>query len=452
MTTLDPVTRKNKPVQASAEALAAQELVRMAKEQGLSLTGPVGLLKQFTKTVLETALNEEMTDHLGFDKGQAPEERETSNVRNGTRPKTVLTETTGHVQIDVPRDRDSTFEPQIVKKRQRRLSGVDEIVFSLYAKGLTAREISAHFAEIYGASVSKETVSRITDKVIAEMQEWAARPLDQVYVAVFIDAIVVKVRDGQVANRPVYAAIGVTVNGEKDILGLWAGTGGEGAKFWMSVLTDIRNRGVKDVFFVVCDGLKGLPDVVGNVWPLATVQTCIIHWSRKDSTWRFAVPIWRDMGENLCGSGEFACGRGGDEAVLVEQWCDVVDGVADGAAADAEQLGEGVLVAYRHHQGFPCCDPHRRGRRPHRRAPGHSRGERAHRRILQRGRPGAVVKTAHLLNPPDTHRVSLYSWSLRGARVRGMTASPLRARVRFRTCRAGSARVRGLAGRRPSVR
>ncbi|WP_040785370.1 IS256 family transposase, partial [Nocardia pneumoniae] len=134
-----------------------------------------------------------------------------------------------------------------------------EIVLSLYAKGLTTGEISTHFAEIYGASVSKETVSRITDKVVAEMQEWVSRPLDEVYVAVFIDAIMVKVRDGQVANRPIYAAIGVSVTGEKDILGLWAGTGGEGAKFWMSVLTDIRNRGVKDVFFLVCDGLKGLP-------------------------------------------------------------------------------------------------------------------------------------------------------------------------------------------------
>ncbi|WP_442943289.1 IS256 family transposase [Nocardia sp. NBC_00565] len=286
MTTLDAVMRKKKPVEASAEELAAQELVRMAKEQGLSLTGPNGLLKQFTKTVLETALNEEMTEHLGFDKGQAPTERETTNVRNGTRSKTVLTEATGHVPIEVPRDRDGTFEPQIVKKRQRRLTGVDEIVLSLYAKGLTTGEISAHFAEIYGALVSKETVSRITDKVVAEMQEWSCRPLDETYVAVFIDAIVVKVRDGQVANRPIYAAIGVTVNGEKDILGLWAGTGGEGAKFWLSVLTDIRNRGVKDVFFLVCDGLKGLPDAVGNVWPLATVQTCIIHLIRN--TFRLA--------------------------------------------------------------------------------------------------------------------------------------------------------------------
>ncbi|WP_433624106.1 IS256 family transposase [Nocardia sp. CA-120079] len=286
MTTLDAVTRKKKPVEASAEELAAQELVRMAKEQGLSLTGPNGLLKQFTKTVLETALNEEMTEHLGFDKGQAPTERESANVRNGTRAKTVLTEATGQVQIEVPRDREGSFEPQIVKKRQRRLTGVDEIVLSLYAKGLTTGEISAHFAEIYGASVSKETVSRITDKVIAEMADWANRPLDAVYAAIFIDAIVVKVRDGQVANRPIYAAIGVTVNGEKDILGLWAGTGGEGAKFWLSVLTDIRNRGCKDVFFLVCDGLKGLPDAVGNVWPLATVQTCVIHLIRN--TFRLA--------------------------------------------------------------------------------------------------------------------------------------------------------------------
>jgi transposase-like protein len=158
---------------------------------------------------------------------------------------------------------------------------VDEIVLSLYAKGLTTGEISAHFAEIYGASISKETVSRITEKVVAEMAEWATRPLDTVYVAVFIDAIMVKVRDGQVANRPVYAAIGVTVEGCKDVLGLWAGTGGEGARFWMSVLTDLKNRGVKDVFFLVCDGLKGLPEVVGNVWPLAIVQTCIIHLIRN---------------------------------------------------------------------------------------------------------------------------------------------------------------------------
>jgi transposase-like protein len=279
MTTLDDVAKK-KQVEQSAEAQAAVELVRLAQEQGLSLTGPDGLLKQLTKTVLETALNEEMTEHLGYEKHDPPEAG-TGNIRNGTRSKAVLTDTTGPVEIDVPRDRAATFEPQIVKKRQRRLSGVDEVVLSLYAKGLTTGEISAHFAEIYGASVSKETISRITDKVIEEMNEWAVRPLDETYAAIFIDAIVVKVRDGQVANRPFYAAIGVTLGGERDVLGLWAGTGGEGAKFWMSVLTDLRNRGVKDTFFVVCDGLKGLPDVVSNVWPQAIVQTCIIHLIRN---------------------------------------------------------------------------------------------------------------------------------------------------------------------------
>ena len=163
MSTLEIVPKKNKP-EPSAEELAAKELVRLAREQGLSLTGPDGLLKQFTKSVLETALNEEMTEHLGHEKNRAPTDRDSANVRNGTRPKTVLTEATGHVEIDVPRDRDGSFEPQIVKKRQRRLTGVDEIVLSLYAKGLTTGEISAHFAEIYGASVSKETISRITDR------------------------------------------------------------------------------------------------------------------------------------------------------------------------------------------------------------------------------------------------------------------------------------------------
>ena len=281
--TLDDVTSRKKKTEPTAEERAAEEMVRRAREQGLSLTGPDGLLKQLTKAVLETALNQEMTEHLGHEKHGQPV---AENVRNGTRAKTVLTESTGQVQIEVPRDRAGTFEPQIVKKRQRRLTGVEEIVLSLYAKGLTTGEISAHFEEIYGASVSRETISRITDKVLEEMAAWQARPLDEIYAAVFIDAIMVKVRDGQVANRPVYAAIGVSLDGEKDILGLWAGAGGEGAKFWMSVLTDIKNRGVRDVFFLVCDGLKGLPEVVGNVWPLTTVQTCIIHLIRN--TFRLA--------------------------------------------------------------------------------------------------------------------------------------------------------------------
>ena len=187
MTTLEDVAKK-KAAEQSAEQKAAVELVRLAQEQGLSLTGPDGLLKQLTKTVLEAALNEEMTEHPGYEKHDPPAAG-TGNIRNGTRSKTVLTDTTGAVEIDVPRDRSGTFEPQIVKKRQRRLSGVDEVVLSLYAKGLTTGEISAHFGEIYGASVSKETISRITDKVLEEMNDWTVRPLDETYAAIFIDAI-----------------------------------------------------------------------------------------------------------------------------------------------------------------------------------------------------------------------------------------------------------------------
>jgi len=317
--TLDDVTKK-KPVEASAEQQAAAELVRLAKEQGLSLTGPDGLLKQLTKTVLETSLNEELTEHLGYGKYEAAGAG-SGNIRNGTRAKTVLTEHSGPVEIEVPRDRAGTFEPQIVRKRQRRLSGVDEVVLSLYAKGLTTGEISAHFTEIYGASVSKETISRITDKVLEEMQDWAARPLDQTYAAVFIDAIVVKVRDGQVANRPFYAAIGVSLAGERDILGLWAGQGGEGAKFWMAVLTDLKNRGVQDAFFVVCDGLKGLPEVVSNVWPAAIVQTCIIHLIRNTfrlTSRRYWDELKRDLKPIYTAVNATAARAGFDE--LADKW------------------------------------------------------------------------------------------------------------------------------------
>jgi len=264
-----------------AERAAAAEMVARAREEGLELTGPDGLLKVFTKNVLEAALNEEMTEHLGHEKNRTESGREDGNIRNGTRTKTVISDAVGEVDIDVPRDREGTFDPVIVKKRQKRLGSVDEVVLSLYAKGLTTGEISAHFAEMYGVSVSKETISRITETVVAEMETWRNRPLDEVYAAIFIDAVTVKVRDGQVANRPVYAAIGVTLDGRKDVLGLYMGTGGEGAKYWMSVLMDLKNRGVKDTFFLVCDGLKGLPDVVENVWPQALVQTCIIHLIRN---------------------------------------------------------------------------------------------------------------------------------------------------------------------------
>jgi putative transposase len=257
---------------AEEELAAARELVKAARDRGATLTGPDGLLKALTKTVLETALDEEMSEHLGYDK-HAVAGRNGANSRNGKRTKTVLTDAAGEVEIEVPRDRDGTFALVIVAKRQRRLSDVDAVVLSLYAKGLTTGEISAHFAEVYAASVSKDTVSRITDRVLEDMAAWTSRPLLPVYAAVFIDALYVKVRDGQVANQPFYAAIGVDLAGRRDVLGLWAGAGGgESAKFWMSVLADLKNRGVRDIFFLVCDGLKGLPDSVNAVFPATIVQ------------------------------------------------------------------------------------------------------------------------------------------------------------------------------------
>jgi putative transposase len=274
----------------------AQQLVDSAREDGVELVGPGGLLTGLTKTVLETALEAELDEHLGYEKHQI-EGRDGGNSRNGTRPKTVLTEI-GPVQIEVPRDRDGSFDPQLVRKRQRRLSGIDEIVLSLSARGLTTGEIAAHFAEVYGAKVSKDTISKITDKVLEEMTEWAQRPLDAVYPVIFIDAIHVKVRDGQVTNRPFYVVIGVSVDGHRDVLGVWAGDGAEGAKYWLAVLTELKNRGVADVCIAVCDGLKGLPEAITTVWPQALVQACVLHLIRN--TFRYAArQYWEQMARDL---------------------------------------------------------------------------------------------------------------------------------------------------------
>ena len=218
----EPEVATTPPVPVDQDQVAEQ-LLAQAKAQGVELVGPNGLLNQLTKRVFETALEEEMSAHLGYEKHD-PLGRDRGNSRNGVRAKTVLTEI-GPVEIEVPRDTDASFQPQIVKKRQRRLTGVDEIVLSLTARGLTTGEISAHFAEVYGASISKDTVSKITDKVVEEMTDWCNRPLDPVYPVIFIDAIVVKVRDGQVRNKPIYVVVGVTVHGERDILGRGPATG-----------------------------------------------------------------------------------------------------------------------------------------------------------------------------------------------------------------------------------
>ena len=262
------------------EQLIAQ-LAGRARAEGLRLTGEDGLLSRLTKVVVESALEGEMDDHLGYGKHD-PAGRDGGNSRNGTRVKTLVTEA-GPVEVAVPRDRASSFEPKIVAKRQRRLSGVDDLVISLSAKGLTHGEICAHLAEIYGAQVSKQTISTITDRVMEGMGEWQNRPLDPVYPVIFIDCIHVKIRDGQVANRPIYVALAVTVDGTRDVLGLWAGEhgDGEGAKYWLRVLTEIKNRGTTDCCIVVCDGLKGLPDAISQVWPQTLVQTCIVHLLRN---------------------------------------------------------------------------------------------------------------------------------------------------------------------------
>jgi transposase-like protein len=253
-------------------------------------------LTGLTKTVLETALEAEMDEHLGYAR-HAVEGRNTGNSRNGTRAKTVLTEV-GEVEVGVPRDREGSFDPKIVRKRQRRMSGVDELVISLAAKGLTTGEVAAHLADVYGAEVSRDTISRITDAVVEELGAWQSRPLDPVYPVVFIDAIHVKIRDGKVANRPIYTVVGVTVNGERDILGLWVGDGSEGAKYWHQVLSEILNRGTVDVCIVCCDGLKGLPDAIADVWPQAIVQTCVLHLIRN--SFRYASKAdWAELAKDL---------------------------------------------------------------------------------------------------------------------------------------------------------
>ena len=266
---------------SAAEEQVLRELTERARSGGLQLTGEGGLLGKLTKMVIEGALEGELDDHLGYSRHD-PAGRDGGNSRNGHRAKTLLT-AAGPVDITVPRDRDSSFEPKIVAKRQRRLTGVEDLVISLSAKGLTHGEIAAHLAEVYGAEVPEQTITVITDRVMEGMTEWQSRPLDSVYAVVFTGAIQVKIREGQVASRPVYLALGVTVDGERDVLGLQSGEhgDGEGARYWLRVLTEIKNRGVRDVCMVVCDGLKGLPDAVGAVWEKTIVQTCIVRLLRN---------------------------------------------------------------------------------------------------------------------------------------------------------------------------
>jgi transposase-like protein len=261
-------------------AAAADRLVEQARATGVALTGEGGLLTGLVRQVLQGALEVEITDHLGYER-HAIEGRGSGNSRNGSYPKTVRTEI-GDVDLRVPRDRNGSFEPVTVPVGQRRLSGLDQMVISLYAKGLTTGDITAHLDDVYGQVVDRSMISRITDQIVADMEAWQSRPLESIYPVLLVDGIRIKIRDGTVTNRVVYVVMGITMDGERDILGLWVGpTGGESPKFWLSVMTELRNRGIGDVLLLCCDGLKGLPDSARATWPLVDVQLCVVHLVRN---------------------------------------------------------------------------------------------------------------------------------------------------------------------------
>ena len=277
-----PVAAKKDGSGPSRDAVPPElidELMAKVRTDGIQLLGDGGLIAEFSKRILERALDEELTDELGYERGD-PAGRGSGNSRNGTTPKTVITEI-GAVDLDVPRDRAGSFEPKIVPKGVTRLKGFDENVVALYAGGMSTRDIRKTLKRFYGVDVSPDLISRVTDGVLEELAAWQARPLDSVYPIVYIDGLVVKVRtNGHVINRCAYLAVGVDTDGRKHVLGVWLGDGGEGAKYWLSVLTELKSRGVADVIFVCCDGLKGLPDAIEATWPQASVQTCVVHLIR----------------------------------------------------------------------------------------------------------------------------------------------------------------------------
>jgi putative transposase len=242
------------------------------------IVGPGGLLSQLTKRLVERAMEVELTDHLGYEPHAEPPGG-AGNARNGSTPKTLLTEQ-GAVRIDSPRDRNGSFEPQIVRKRQRRFEGFDEKILALYSRGLSTRDIEAHLGEIYGVKVGRDLISKVTDAVMDDARAWQSRPLDDVYPVVFLDAMVLKIRDGgSVQRRACYLAMAINMDGEREVLGMWF-QANEGAKFWMQVLTDLKQRGVQDILIACVDGLKGFPEAIEATFPATTVQTCIVHLIR----------------------------------------------------------------------------------------------------------------------------------------------------------------------------
>jgi putative transposase len=259
-----------------ADEVIDQLLAGASSEE--EIAGPGGLLAQLTKRLVERAMEVELTDHLGYEPHQEPPGG-TGNARNGTTPKTLVTEH-GQVDIDAPRDRNAMFEPKIVRKRQRRFQGFDDKILALYSRGLSTRDIEAHLAEIYGVRVGRDLISKVTDGVMDDVRAWAARPLEDVYPVIFLDAMVLKIREGgSVQRRACYLALGITLEGDRDVLGLWFQES-EGAKFWMQVLSELKHRGVRDILICCVDGLKGFPEAIEAIFPETTVQTCIVHLIR----------------------------------------------------------------------------------------------------------------------------------------------------------------------------
>jgi putative transposase len=259
------------------DAVIDQLLAGASTEQ--EIAGPGGLLADLTRRLVERAMEVELTDHLGYEPHAEPAGG-VGNTRNGTSPKRLIGDH-GDVQIDAPRDRDGSFSPKIVRKRQRRFEGFDDKILALYSRGLSTRDISAHLAEIYGVEVGRELISKVTDGVMDDVREWAKRPLEDVYPIVFLDCMVLKIREGgSVQRRALYLALGVTLEGERDVLGMWFQES-EGAKFWMQVLQDLKHRGVQDILIACVDGLKGFPEAIEAIFPKTTVQTCIVHLIRS---------------------------------------------------------------------------------------------------------------------------------------------------------------------------
>ena len=274
-----------------------KELEAFAREAAKSIKTEKDLnafSQMLTKITVETALNAELDDHLGYDKHQ---ESPTENSRNGFSSKKLITED-GSFDVDIPRDRDSSFEPQLVKKHQTRFTSMDDKIHCLYAKGMTTREIVATFKEMYDADVSAGLISKVTNAVIEQVVEWQARPLDAVYPIIYLDCIVVKVRqDKQVINKAIYLAMGINMEGQKELLGMWLSEN-EGAKFWLNVLTELQNRGVKDILIACVDGLKGFPEAIQTAFPLAQIQLCIVHMVRNSIEyvpWKDYKPVTADL-------------------------------------------------------------------------------------------------------------------------------------------------------------